>query len=219
VALTARTEAEIETVGEECRAASHKQALPIVADQSSPADIERAVASTLDGLGGLDVLVNSAAMSVPRPFFEETADTIATVLGINLIGPMLYCQLAGRWMADHDGGRIINIASINATRGRKSLAVYSASKGGIVQLTRSLAVEWADSGIAVNAVSPGSILTPMSATVLDDERLHQAITRTIPLRRMGDPGEVASVVAYLALDAPDFVTGAVYAVDGGETAR
>lgn len=216
--LTARSMEGLMDTSRTCEEAGAAVVRTEVADQRRPDDLRGVVEHAYQTLGHVDVLVNNAGVSEPCPFLDETPESLTATWEANVLGPMLYAQAVGRRMVDAGKGRIINIASMNAHVGRKNLASYSASKGAILQLTRSLAVEWARAGIAVNAVCPGSTLTPMSESVLERESLYNAIVRTIPIGRMGEAVETARVVEFLALDAPDFVTGAAYNVDGGETA-
>src|SRR5262249_16887704 len=148
----------------------------------------------------------------------ETLESLIETWEANVFGPMVYLQEVGKLMLAAGSGRVVNIASTSALVGRKNLAAYAASKGAILQLPRSLAIGWGAQGVTVNAACPGPTLTPMSESLLENASLHEAVVRKIPVGRMGEMDEVAAVVEFLALDAPSFVTGAAYSVDGGESA-
>ncbi len=161
---------------------------------------------------GLDIVVNCAGMIVRDQEFE--LDTFERVLDVNLTGTMRVCSLAKPLLAKSQGS-IVNIASVLSTFGGPRVPAYSASKGGIVQLTKSLAVAWAQECIRVNAVAPGWIRTPLTDALQQNEGSSAKILSRTPMNRWGDPEEVASAVLFLSSDAAKFITGSVLAVDGG----
>ncbi len=135
-------------------------------------------------------------------------------MDINLTGTLRACQIFGRSMLNQRYGRIINIASLSSFVAFQEVAAYGASKAGVAALTRSLAVEWAPSGVCVNAIAPGLFPTELNRSLLDSSRGRELTMRT-PMRRFGEPDELVSTAVYLSLDASSFITGQIIAVDGG----
>jgi NAD(P)-dependent dehydrogenase (short-subunit alcohol dehydrogenase family) len=172
--------------------------------------------------GRLDILVNNAAVDSDADLLEITSDEFDRVIGANLRGPIFLCKHAVPAMLA-SGGAIINIASISATCGIPGQPVYALSKAGLLQLTRQLACEYAERGIRVNAVSPGTIETPMLRRPKPDlekqEQFIEWLRMRHPMRRFGQPEEVANAILFLASDEASFITGANLAVDGGYTAE
>lgn len=194
---------------------------------SSQTEVNQLVATTLAQWGRVDVLVNNAGIFKAAPFLEVTEEDWDAVLNVNLKGAFLVGQAVARAMTANTppiGGRpgrgaIVNMSSVNATLAIPNIASYNVSKGGINQLTRVMALALADQGIRVNAVAPGTIATELAAqAVLTSEEARQKILTRTPLKRLGEPDEVADVVAFLASDASSYMTGEIVTVDGGRMA-
>jgi glucose 1-dehydrogenase len=196
------------------------RAIAVGADVANPDDARRLVQTTVDALGGLDVLVNNAGIEEKHPFLETPLDVWSKVIAVNLTGAWLCTQEAAKAMAARKrGGRIINISSVHENVAMPTNAPYCASKGGVRMLMRTLAVELAQHNITVNDVAPGAIDTPMDASLERRPEEMEALLAEIPLRRMGRPEEVAALCAWLASDEAAYVTGATYVIDGGMSQR
>jgi len=194
-------------------------AIAITADVSRQIDVDRMIAEASSTFGGLEVLVNNAGVG-SMGFIESVADAeIERVFGVNLVGVLRTTRAAAPLLKDSGRGRIINIASVEGTRGSGLVPVYSASKAGVIGLTRSNAVELARFGVTVNAVCPGPIQTEMLKPLVADERYREKIIKGVPMRRLGVPEDVAGAVAFFASEESSFITGNVLVIDGGMTVK
>jgi glucose 1-dehydrogenase len=201
-------------------ATEHAKSLPkaiaVSADVSSPDDAAALVATTVEQLGGVHVLVNNAGIEHSIPLLDLDASDWDAVIAVNLRGAFCCLQAAARAMRDSgQGGSIVNISSIHEDVAFPGYASYCASKGGLRMLMRNAAVELAPYKIRVNNVAPGAIVTPINAATLHDPDKVRTLQRIIPLARMGQPAEVANTVVFLASDQASYVTGSTYYVDGG----
>ena len=187
----------------------------IDADVSELEQVHVAFSVAVDCMGSVDVLINNAGISIRHDFLEITPAEWDAVLGVNLTGIFNVAQTSARHMVHKGSGVIINTASTAATTGYPHYADYSASKGGVVALTRAMALELAPA-VRVNAISPGYVLTPMQRAEYSDDML-DAVNRKIPLGRHAKPEEIAALFAFLASDDAAFATGQVYIMDGAET--
>jgi NAD(P)-dependent dehydrogenase (short-subunit alcohol dehydrogenase family) len=167
-------------------------------------------------MGSVDVVINNAGVSIRHDFLDITPEEWDEVLGVNLTGAFYVAQTAARHMRERGSGVILNTASTAGTTGYPHYADYSASKGGVIALTKAMALELAPT-VRVNAISPGYVLTPMQRAEYTDEMLH-GVNRKIPQGRHAKPEEIAALFAFLASDDAAFATGHVYVMDGGETA-
>ena len=202
-----------ETVLAEVRALGRK-ALMVRADVADHAAAQRAVSSVVDELGRLDILVCNAGVTWDGVIWKMTEEQWDSVITVNLKGYFNYNKAAAQVFMEQKGGKIVNISSINALRGKHAQANYTASKGGEVALTKSLARELGKFNVNVNAVAPGMVLTEM-ARDLAPEFIHKAADETV-LGRIADPADIAEVVAFLCSDFARHVTGEVIKVDGGQ---
>lgn len=188
-------------------------------DVRNRAAIEAAVQEAVELFGRLDILVNNAGLGTNHDALAVTEEEWDELMAVNLRGLFFACQAAGRRMVERQYGRIINMSSQAGRVGIRRHAAYCASKGGVEELTRVLALEWAPYGVTVNAVAPTYIRTPGTAERLDDPAILADIVARIPAGRVGSPMDVAGAVIFLASSAASLVTGEVLAVDGGWTAQ
>jgi NAD(P)-dependent dehydrogenase (short-subunit alcohol dehydrogenase family) len=218
VLLAGRSEKGLKETTEGIRSAGGS-ANWIAADTSKPADLDRIVRSAVEFAGAVDILVNNAGGMHPFTPAPEITDAIwESTVASNLKGTFFLSQKVARGMiASGKGGRIVNIASIAALRPDPMLSVYNASKAGVVSLTKSLAQEFAQYRILVNAVAPGPTMTPNTAAVYEVPEIQQIVRDRIPLGHVGAPEDVGNAVLFLASHAADHVTGSLLVVDGGMT--
>jgi len=200
-------------------AAESLHGLALELDLRDPAQAARCVANVVDRFGQLEVLVNNAGVVIRKPALELTVEDWDAVQDVNLRGAFFLAQAAAKVMTSRRTGRIVNIASIFGLVGGPNRAAYSASKGGLVNLTRSLAVEWAPFNVQVNAVAPNVTRTPMTEKLLSDPDAVDAITTGTPAGRLTTAEDVGEAVAWLAVSAPAYITGVTLPVDGGWTAK
>jgi len=218
IVVVSRTPGDCEKVAAEIKKMGRK-ALPAPTDVSSYDAIQKLVDAAVDEFGRIDILVNNAGTAVTRPAENLTEEEWDQVININLKGVFLLAQAVGKQMIKQKGGKIINVSSIFGFVGDKAVLPYLASKGGVLQLTRGLALEWAKYNIQVNAVAPGYVMTPMNEKELSQEKIYNYITGKIPMRRLGKVEEIAGAVVFLASEAANYVTGTAIAVDGGWLAQ
>jgi len=218
VAVTARTAADLEQTAAEVRA-SGRRALTVRADLSRSEEVTALAETVLGHFGHVDILVNNAAVLSETHLLELTETEWNEVLDTNLKAVFLLSQAIARAMAGRGTGAIINMASYNSIRGAAGLGAYAASKGGLLTLTKTMAIEWARYGIRVNAICPGLIRTDLNSQFLDTPYGEGLVRSTVPVKRAGRPDEVVGAVIYLASDAATYVTGASLLVDGGKSAK
>ena len=205
--------------------ASGGKARAIVADASSATDARKVVEAAVEAFGSLDILINNAGIYPMAPVLEASEELWGKVLDLNLKGTFLCSQAAAQEMVKAGrGGKIVNLASIDAFKSHGMTAHYGASKGGVVMLTKALALELAPHNILVNCVAPGSVMTPGTARTRESlrqivgvtpEQVIQGFLPRVPLQRMAEPDDIAKVVLFLVSGAADYMTGDTVVVDGG----
>lgn len=190
--------------------------LTLQADTSTVANVQRMITESVDHFGKLDILVNNAGIEKNADFWDVTEADYDAVMNVNLKGVFFAIQaFAKHRMAVQQPGKVINVSSVHEELPFPHFAAYCASKGGLKMLTRDLSVELAPFGITINNVAPGAIETPINTKLLNDPEKLGALLQNIPLKRLGQPGDVASIVAFLASSESDYVTGTTFFVDGG----
>jgi len=214
VVATGRRADLVGSAADEIRALGRKS-LAVPSDVTDRASIEALLAAVEKEFGKVDILLNSAGITRRTPTVDVSEDEWSRIMETNLTGTLRTCQIFGRKMIERKYGRIINIASVASGRGFFEVAAYAASKAGVVSLTQTLAMEWAQHGVCVNAIAPGVFRTDLNKGLLDGTaRGQEFITRT-PMRRFGDLPELVGAAVFLASDSASFVNGHVLAVDGG----
>lgn len=193
--------------------------LAVAADLASLPDIEKMITAAVAAFGRLDILVNNAGNAVTKRAEEITEADWDRVLDLDLKGVFFACQAAGRQMISQRQGKIINVASILGQVGEKLVSPYCAAKGGVIQITRALALEWARHNIQVNALCPGYVETAINAAELQDEKVRRYVVGKTAAGRLGQPADMAGAVLFLASPAADYMTGQTITVDGGWTAQ
>lgn len=214
VAVVSRTQSEVEETAKEIRD-NGGNALPLVVDVSREVEVVRMVEQVLSEFKSVDVLVNNVGAFKGGPFIESTVEDWKKMMNINLTGTYLCSKIVGMHMIEKQKGKIINVSSALGAFGASGSSAYCASKGGVIQLTRALAVEWAKYNINVNSIAPYSMETDTTKALLEDEKVKKAILSKIPLKRLGQPSDLSGVVVFLAASASDYITGQVIFVDGG----
>jgi 2-deoxy-D-gluconate 3-dehydrogenase len=196
-----------------------REAHSFAADLSHPDGADGLYADVVSAMGAPDILVNNAGMIHRAAAEDHALDAWMQVLQVNLTSAFRLCQLAGRDMLNRRRGKIVNIASMMSFQGGIRIAGYVASKGGIAQLTKALANEWAPRNVQVNAIAPGYFSTENTAALQKDESRNRQILDRIPAGRWGEPEDLAGAAVFLASPASDYVTGTVLVVDGGWLSR
>jgi glucose 1-dehydrogenase len=212
------TLAKVEAIGGKCYMAQcpSSQGHTIKADLGSVSEIRQLVAESINHFGKLDILVNNAGIEKHAAFWDVTEADYDAVMNVNLKGVFFATQaFVQHLIATQRPGKIINISSVHEELPFPNFTAYCVSKGGTKMLTRNLAIELGSLGITINNVAPGAIETPINTKLLNDPEKLGALLKNIPLGRLGQPGDVASLVAFLASSDADYVTGTTFFVDGG----
>ncbi|MDO8141569.1 MAG: SDR family NAD(P)-dependent oxidoreductase [Candidatus Brocadiales bacterium] len=214
VIVVSRTMSDVEATAREIQENGGKS-LPIALDVAKEKDVVMMVETVLREFKTIDILVNNVGTFIGGPLLELSMDTWHKTLEINLTSTYLCSKVVGKHMVEKQKGKIINISAALGAFGARDSGAYCASKGGVIQLTRALAIEWAKYNINVNSIAPYTMETDMTKTMLEDEKIKKAIISKIPLKRVGQPADLSGVVVFLASKASDYITGQVIFVDGG----
>ncbi|WP_040204120.1 SDR family NAD(P)-dependent oxidoreductase [Neobacillus jeddahensis] len=217
VIITGRNESHLLEAVEQLKT-FHEDCSFLVADMQEVESVYTMVDEAVKGMGGIDILVNNAGVNIPKLALEVTEADWDQIMNTNLKGLFFCTQRAGKYMISQGHGKVINIVSQMAFVGYFKRAAYCSSKGGAVQLTKALAVEWAKHQINVNAVAPTFVETEMTKTMFEDQHFYEDVLSRIPLGQLARPADVTGAVLFLAADLANFITGETIKVDGGWTA-
>jgi len=202
---------EIEALGGKC--------IIIPCDLAVETQVKSAVPAVVEQLGKIDILVNNAGIQRRSPAVDFSETDWDDVINVNLKSVWLLSQAAGKYMVEQKYGKIVNVASLNSFQGGIFIPAYASAKGGVAQLTKALANEWAKENVNVNAIVPGYVATDMNEALINDENRSRQIMERIPAGRWGQPEDFMGVVVFLASDASNYVHGHMLAVDGGWLGR
>jgi NAD(P)-dependent dehydrogenase (short-subunit alcohol dehydrogenase family) len=219
IVVSSRDSARCESAAASITAATGSPATGRAADVTSEADVDALVASVIAEHGRIDVLVNSAGMMMSGAVDDISREDFDRCYAVNVTGTWLVCRAASRPMREAGYGRIVNMSSAVGLVGAAERSVYASAKGAVVQLTRSLAMEWAQNGITVNVIAPGPFLTPMNEGAETNPAALRMLEMEVPLRRFAKAGEIRTTALYLASRDSAYVTGAVLSIDGGRVAH
>ncbi len=219
VGIVSRTESECRQTADAIAAQTGRRTMFATADLTNSVQVQSAIDLVQSELGPIDILVNNAGINTRGLAQELSEEDFDAVLGINLKAPFLCSRILGPQMCERGWGRVINLGSILGAVALPGRAPYCAAKAGVANLSRVLALEWAQKGVTVNTICPGPFGTDMNKPLLEDPEKYKAFVSKIPMGRWGELEEIAGVAVFLASNASSFVTGSTVYVDGGWTAQ
>jgi len=217
VAVAARSVPDLEETAHQIEKLG-RRAVVVPTDVTDYTQVEALVGRTVEALGGLDIVVNNSGIARVSPVAEMPPEEFRRTIEVNLIGVFNGCRAAAPRLIAQRSGKVVNLASVLGQAGLAGYAAYGASKGGVIALTRCLAVEWARHGVQVNAIAPGWFVTDMNAEAFGDPRVRERLLRDVPARRTGRLEEIGPLLVYLASPASDYMTGQTVFLDGGHSA-
>lgn len=218
VVVASRNQKDCDRVADELKTMS-VNAMGVAADITDIQQVEELVDAVWKAFGKVDVLVNNAGAALTKPAEEITEQEYDHLIAVDQKSVFLVSQAVGRKMIQQQSGTIINMASMLGLVAEKQVLPYCVAKGGVIQMTKALALEWARHGINVNAICPGYIITPMNEKDMENETIRNHILKNIPMRRFGQTEEIAAAAVYLASPAARYMTGQCMVIDGGWTAK
>lgn len=219
VAITSRHTEEVAASASAIAEETGRICIPIVADVARSDQVQDMTDRAIRELGRIDILVNNAGINIRNPTINQSEEEFRQIIETNLVGAFLVAQTVGRHFVERKAGNCINVASMIGMVGLADRPGYTSSKGGLIQLTRTMALEWAPFGIRVNALCPGPFATDINTPVLNNPEANAFFLQRIPLGRWGKPEELGPAVVFVASDASSFMTGATLVIDGGWTAQ
>lgn len=219
VVVSSRNQEAIDEVAQKISKETGSEAIAIASDVTSDASIQNLVDSVVKKYGRIDILVNAMGMNIKHDAFDYQMDDWDKLFDVNVKGTMVACKAAGKVMREQKGGAIVNLSSVRGIRGYTGGNTgYCATKGAVELITKALALEWAPSGIRVNALGPALVITPGTKHIAEDPKLAAKYASAVPMGRIGLPEDMVGAVVYLCSDAASFVSGQTIYVDGGLTA-
>ncbi|MCB9099142.1 MAG: SDR family oxidoreductase [Anaerolineales bacterium] len=217
VAVVSRQIEPAQQVADEILAATGQLCYGYCCDVTVPEQITALVEAVVKDFGQIDIVINNAGISIRRSIEALSLAEFRQVQDTNLTGPWLLCRAVADHLKARGNGRVINISSTAAVSSFPGLTPYASSKAGLVQMSRTLALEWGADGITVNCILPGPFATDMNQAARQDPQINQQFLAGIPIKRWGDPDEIGALAVFLASDAGSFITGATIVIDGGRT--
>lgn len=219
VVVSSRNQEAIDGVAKKITEETGSEAIAIASDVTSDASIQNLVDSVVKKYGRIDILVNAMGMNIKHDAFEYKMEDWDRLFDVNVKGTMVACKAAGKVMREQKGGAIVNLSSVRGIRGYTGgNSGYCATKGAVELITKALALEWAPSGIRVNALGPALVITPGTKHIAEDPKLAAKYASAVPMGRIGLPEDMVGAVVYLCSEAASFVSGQTIYVDGGLTA-